>query len=116
MSRGIWLGHYLDDGADVSVWFAGEGEALFSTWGYVGSEVSKISIEAMCDAELYGISKADLEAFFAPIGRAANFRREAFRGAVPGARKLDALGRRSAGEGRYRTLMEESPNCCNTCR
>ena len=34
VSRGIWLGHYLDDGADVSVWFAGEGEALFSTWGY----------------------------------------------------------------------------------
>ncbi len=65
VSRGIWLGHYLDDGADVSVWFAGEGEALFSTWGYVGNEVSKISIEAMCDAELYGISKADLEAFFA---------------------------------------------------
>ena len=31
VSRGIWLGHYLDDGADVSVWFAGEGEALFST-------------------------------------------------------------------------------------
>ena len=57
VSRGIWLGHYLDDGADVSVWFAGEGEALFSTWGYVGNEVSKISIEAMCDAELYGISK-----------------------------------------------------------
>ena len=93
VSRGIWLGHYLDDGADVSVWFAGEGEALFSTWGYVGNEVSKISIEAMCDAELYGISKADLEAFF------AQFREEAFRGAVPGARKLDALGRRSAGRG-----------------
>ena len=74
MSRGIWLGHYLDDGADVSVWFAGEGEALFSTWGYVGNEVSKISIEAMCDAELYGISKADLEAFFRPIGRSGQFR------------------------------------------
>ena len=45
VSRGIWLGHYSDDGADVSVWFAGEGETLFSTWGYVGNEVSKISIE-----------------------------------------------------------------------
>ena len=78
MSRGIWLGHYLDDGADVSVWFAGEGEALFSTWGYVGNEVSKISIEAMCDAELYGISKADLEAFFARSAGAANFGRRLF--------------------------------------
>ncbi len=51
VSRGIWLGHYSDDGADVSVWFAGEGETLFSTWGYVGNEASKITIEAMCDAE-----------------------------------------------------------------
>ena len=84
VSRGIWLGHYLDDGADVSVWFAGEGEALFSTWGYVGNEVSKISIEAMCDAELYGISKADLENWM-------------LSGGAPRA------------EERYRTLMEESP-------
>ena len=57
VSRGIWLGHYLDDGADVSVWFAGEGEALFSTWGYVGNEVSKISIEAMCDAKLDALGR-----------------------------------------------------------
>ena len=82
VSRGIWLGHYLDDGADVSVWFAGEGEALFSTWGYVGNEVSKISIEAMCDAELYGISKADLEAFFARSAGAANFMQDVDAGRV----------------------------------
>lgn len=96
VSRGIWLGHYLDDGADVSVWFAGEGEALFSTWGYVGNEVSKISIEAMCDAEHLQSRPGGL---FRPIGRSGQFREEAFRGAVPGARKLDALGRRSAGRG-----------------
>ena len=65
VSRGIWLGRYCNDGADVSVWFAGEGEALFSTWGYVGNAPSQITIEAMCDAELYGIAKADLEEFFA---------------------------------------------------
>ena len=63
VSRGIWLGRYCNDGADVSVWFAGEGEALFSTWGYVGNAPSQITIEAMCDAELYGIAKADLEVF-----------------------------------------------------
>lgn len=35
IARGIWRGHYLRDGQEVSVWFASEGEALFSTWGYV---------------------------------------------------------------------------------
>ena len=29
VSRGIWLGRYCNDGADVSVWFAGEGEARY---------------------------------------------------------------------------------------
>ncbi len=26
VSKGIWRGHYLNDGVDVSVWFASEGE------------------------------------------------------------------------------------------
>lgn len=29
VSKGIWRGHYLNDGVDVSVWFASEGEAIF---------------------------------------------------------------------------------------
>ena len=53
VSRGIWLGRYCNDGADVSVWFAGEGEALFSTWGYVGIAPSQITIEAMCFSGTY---------------------------------------------------------------
>lgn len=52
VSKGIWRGHYLNDGVDVSVWFASEGEAIFSSWGYVENTVSLVSIEAMCDSEL----------------------------------------------------------------
>ena len=99
----------LDDGADVSVWFAGEGEALFSTWGYVGNEVSKISIEAMCDAELYGISKADLEAFFARSAGAANFGRRLFEEQFLALENWMLSGGAPRAEERYRTLMEESP-------
>ena len=110
VSRGIWLGHYLDDGADVSVWFAGEGEALFSTWGYVGNEVSKISIEAMCDAELYGISKAELEEFFASSVGAANFGRRIFEEQFLALENwLLGGGGISRAEERYRALMAESP-------
>lgn len=28
VSKGIWRGHYLNDGVDVSVWFASEGKYL----------------------------------------------------------------------------------------
>ena len=44
VSKGIWRGHYLNDGVDVSVWFASEGEAIFSSWGYVENTVSLVSI------------------------------------------------------------------------
>ena len=64
VSRGIWLGHYLDDGADVSVWFAGEGEALSWTWRDVGIGVWKITIGSMCDVEYCGISIEGLQPFF----------------------------------------------------
>ena len=64
VSKGIWRGALpLMTGVDVSVWFASEGEAIFSSWGYVENTVSLVSIEAMCDSELYGISKAKLESF-----------------------------------------------------
>lgn len=75
ISKEIWRGHYLNDGADVSVWFASEGEAVFSSWGYIENTPSLVSIEAMCDSELYGISKAKLESFYASSAELANFGR-----------------------------------------
>lgn len=78
ISKGIWRGHYLNDGVDVSVWFASEGEAMFSSWGYIESTPSLVSIEAMCDSELYGISKSKLEAFYASSTELANFGRRLF--------------------------------------
>ena len=78
VSKGIWRGHYLNDGVDVSVWFASEGEAIFSSWGYVENTVSLVSIEAMCDSELYGISKAKLEVLYAESVELANFGRRLF--------------------------------------
>ena len=78
ISKGIWRGHYLNDGADVSVWFASEGEAVFSSWGYIENTPSLVSIEAMCDSELYGISKAKLESFYASSAELANFGRRLF--------------------------------------
>lgn len=78
ISKGIWRGHYLNDGVDVSVWFASEGEAMFSSWGYIESTPSLVSIEAMCDSELYGISNSKLEAFYESSTELANFGRRLF--------------------------------------
>ncbi len=109
VSRGIWLGHYQRDGIDTSLWFAGEGEAIFSTRGYVSDRPSQITIEAMCDAELYAISHPELEAFFGESVEAANFGRRLFEEQFLDLENWLLAGGAPRAEERYRLLMEENP-------
>ena len=108
ISKGIWRGHYLNDGVDVSVWFASEGEAIFSSWGYIENTPSLVSIEAMCDSELYGISKAKLESFYAS-SELANFGRRLFEQQFLGLENWIISGGSPRAKERYLTLLEENP-------
>ena len=56
IKKGIWRAHYLKDGIDTTIWFASEGEAAFSIWGYADNSYSQISIEVMSDSIAYCIS------------------------------------------------------------
>ena len=109
ISKGIWRGHYLNDGADVSVWFASEGEAVFSSWGYIENTPSLVSIEAMCDSELYGISKAKLESFYASSAELANFGRRLFEQQLLGLENWLISGGSPRAKERYLALLEENP-------
>lgn len=109
ISKGIWRGHYLNDGVDVSVWFASEGEAIFSSWGYIENTPSLVSIEAMCDSELYGISKAKLESFYASSAELANFGRRLFEQQFLGLENWIISGGSPRAKERYLTLLEENP-------
>ena len=109
ISKGIWRGHYLNDGVDASVWFASEGEAIFSSWGYIENTLSLVSIEAMCDSELYGISKAKLESFYASSAELANFGRRLFEQQFLGLENWIISGGSPRAKERYLTLLEENP-------
>lgn len=109
ISKGIWRGHYLNDGTDISVWFASEGEAIFSTWGYVENTASLITIEAMCDSEVYGISKTDLETFYSASIELANFGRHIFEQQFLGIENWLINGGGPRAKERYLTLLEENP-------
>ena len=94
---------------DVSVWFASEGEAIFSSWGYIENTPSLVSIEAMCDSELYGISKAKLESFYASSAELANFGRRLFEQQFLGLENWIISGGSPRAKERYLTLLEENP-------
>ncbi|WP_044656736.1 Crp/Fnr family transcriptional regulator [Bacteroides congonensis] len=65
IKEGIWRAYYHKDGVDSTIWFASEGEAAFSVWGYVENGYSLINIEAMCDSVAYCISRTALNHLFA---------------------------------------------------
>lgn len=109
ISKGIWRGHYLNDGVDVSVWFASEGEAIFSSWGYIENTPSLVSIEAMCDSDLYGISKAELESFYSSSAEFANFGRRLFEQQFLSLENWLISGGSPRAKERYLNLLEENP-------
>ena len=58
--NGIWRAYYHKDGEETTIWFASDGEAAFSVWGYVDNAYSLVNIQAMCDSVAYCISRAAL--------------------------------------------------------
>lgn len=63
VADGIWRGHYLRDGVDISLWFAFQGDSIFSSWGYVAGLPSLVSIEAMSEAVSIVFLKASWRLF-----------------------------------------------------
>lgn len=64
IKEGIWRAYYYKDGVDTTIWFASDGEAAFSVWGYVDNAQSMINIEAMCDSTALCISRTALNQLF----------------------------------------------------
>lgn len=106
---GLWRGFYMRDGNDTSLWFAYEGETIFSTSGYISNKPSMVSIEAMTDSTLYKISKNELETFFCSSISRANMGRHIFEKEFMAIEeKLINTGSPQAKE-RYLKLLEKDP-------
>ena len=109
VKTGIWRGHYLKDGVDMTIWFATEGEAAFSVWGYVDHTYSQISIESMCDSVAYRISGAMLNELFSSSIELANLGRRLMEHQFLSLENwLISAGSPRAKE-RYLTLIKETP-------
>lgn len=107
--EGIWRGHYLKDGVDTTIWFAGEGEAAFSIWGYARNSYSQIGIEAMCDSKAYFISGESVQKLYVSSLGLANLGRQLIEQQLLSIENwLISAGSPKAKE-RYLTLIRETP-------
>lgn len=110
LKKGIWRAYHLTDGTEKSLWFAGPGDAAYSSWGYVDGEASRINIESVNDSIAYCISKIDLEALFSKSVDMANFGRKIFEREILYVDYSSvAYGTPPTAKERYLTLMEENP-------
>lgn len=109
IKQGIWRGHYLKDGIETTIWFAGEGETAFSIWGYADNANSHITIEVMCDSTAYCISGKELDRLYSTsIGLANLGRRLMERQLLSTENWLISAGFPKAKE-RYLALIKETP-------
>ena len=109
IKQGIWRAHYLKDGVDTTIWFAGAGEAAFSVWGYVENTASHITIEVMCDSIAYCIPGSTLNNLYASSLGLANLGRQLMERQLLSLENwLISAGSPKAKE-RYLTLIKEHP-------
>ena len=109
IKEGIWRGHYLRDGVDISLWFAFQGDSIFSSWRYVAGLPSLVSIEAMSDSRVYRISKSKLETFFSSSVLFANIGRVIFERQFLDMENWMINGGAAQAKQRYLTLLEQNP-------
>ena len=109
VAQGIWRGHYLRDGVDISLWFASAGDTLFSSWSYVADRPSLTSIEAMSDSTVFRISKQKMETFFASSIAFANIGRVIFERQFLDMENWMINGGAAQAKQRYLALLEQNP-------
>lgn len=109
VAQGIWREHYLRDGVDISLWFASEGDTLFSSWSYVADRPSLTSIEAMSDSTVFRISKQKMETFFASSIAFANIGRIIFERQFLDMENWMINGGAAQAKQRYLALLEQNP-------
>ena len=109
VAQGIWRGHYLRDGVDISLWFASEGDTLFSSWSYVADRPSLTSIEAISDSTVFRISKQKMETFFASSIAFANIGRIIFEQQFLDMENWMINGGAAQAKQRYLALLEQNP-------
>lgn len=109
VAQGIWRGYYLRDGVDISLWFASEGDTLFSSWSYVADRPSLTSIEAMSNSTVFRISKQKMETFFASSIAFANIGRIIFERQFLDMESWMVHGGAAQAKQRYLALLEQNP-------
>lgn len=110
IENGVWRSFRMNDGEEMTLWFAAEGECVFAIWGYTNDSVSGASIEIEADCKAYMISKARIEELCSTSLEMANLIRRIFeQHALLMENFLIFFADHVGAEQRYKAIMKKSP-------
>lgn len=78
LKSGVWRNFRLNEGEEMTLWFASLGEFVFPVWGYAYDEPSKTTIEVEADSEAFMISKKRINELCSESLEMANLFRTVF--------------------------------------
>ena len=84
----VWRSFRLNDGEEMTLWFADQGEFVFGMWGYAEDALSQTNIEIETDSEAFSISKARIDELCSSSLEMANLIRRIFESHFTLARQL----------------------------
>ena len=114
IKSGVLRAFRHNEGEEVALWFASEGEMVASVWGYCLNAVSQHSIEAESDVEAYCISKQKLDKLCSESILAANLIRKMFeQHALIMENYLLFFADNQSAEERYLSVLREHPELLN---
>lgn len=58
INRGVWRAHINRDGEDYTLWFAVQGETVFSSWGHIRNLPSRLTISSSSDSSAIEMKKS----------------------------------------------------------
>ena len=110
LKSGVWRNFRMNDGEEMTLWFASEGEFVFPVWGYAYNEPSKTTIEVEADSEGFAISKKRINELCATSLDMANLFRTVFEHhAFWMENFLLFFADNVSAEQRYLAIMQKSP-------
>ncbi|MGL5895082.1 MAG: Crp/Fnr family transcriptional regulator [Bacteroidales bacterium] len=59
--KGVWRAHLDREGEELTIWFAIQGEIIFSSWGHIRNQPSRFSITASCDSTVIEMKRDTIE-------------------------------------------------------
>lgn len=101
---------------ESTIWFATEGEAVFSSQGYLCGRPSELGIVAECDSRLYRTDKEDVERLSAEDAEIANFFRRHMERLYMGVEEWMMNMTEISAEKRYLYLVRKKPQLLTTVK